>query len=262
MTNLAVKVDGKRPIGARARRIREPRLLLVSYTGERDSGVSTETVCDSLDDLKDYCQPHAPGRDGLCVDWLNEMNGIDFSADFCVCLCVAGALLKAVCVCSGLVSLSSQHPLGEQLMQRWGGGVELHSWSVLPTGSGLGEKPSNMKYCRNKPTCLPQKLNPPQNYIYQQEEKMIIIYKDTKTTCITTVSQYSDKNIKLLLLQKHKTTSTIKNKMYSSYNRKQKLHLAERETFITQTKTNTHTHLAVIYVSGLKKQHIFKYYKI
>uniref|UniRef100_A0A8P4KC04 L-fucose kinase n=1 Tax=Dicentrarchus labrax TaxID=13489 RepID=A0A8P4KC04_DICLA len=109
VTNVAVKVDGKRPIGARARRIREPRLLLVSYSGGRDNGVSTETVCDSLDDLRDYCQPHAPG-----------------------------ALLKAVCVCSGLVSLSSQHPLGDQLMQRWGGGVELHSWSVLPTGSGLG----------------------------------------------------------------------------------------------------------------------------
>ncbi|KAF1371528.1 hypothetical protein PFLUV_G00269220 [Perca fluviatilis] len=109
VTNVAVKVDGKRPIGARARRIREPRLLLVSHAGGRDSGVSTETVCDSLDDLKDCCQPHAPG-----------------------------ALLKAVCVCSGLVSLSSQHALGDQLMQRWGGGVELHSWSVLPTGSGLG----------------------------------------------------------------------------------------------------------------------------
>ncbi|KAL7402691.1 hypothetical protein ABVT39_018499 [Epinephelus coioides] len=109
VTNVAVKVDGKRPIGARARRIREPRLVLVSHTGGRDSGVSTETVCDSLDDLRDYCQPHAPG-----------------------------ALLKAVCVCSGLVSLSSQHALGDQLMQRWEGGVELHSWSVLPTGSGLG----------------------------------------------------------------------------------------------------------------------------
>ncbi|XP_005937010.1 L-fucose kinase [Haplochromis burtoni] len=109
VTNVAVKVDGKRPIGARARRISEPRLLLVSYTGGRSSGISTETACDSLDDLKDYSQPHAPG-----------------------------ALLKAVCVCSGLVSLTSQHPLGHQLMERWGGGVELHSWSELPTGSGLG----------------------------------------------------------------------------------------------------------------------------
>ncbi|KAK2842897.1 hypothetical protein Q5P01_013097 [Channa striata] len=109
VTNVAVKVDGQRPIGARARRIPEPRLLLVSYSGGRESEVSTEIVCESLDDLKDYCQPHAPG-----------------------------ALLKAVCVCSDLVSLSSQHPLGHQLMQRWGGGLELCSWSTLPTGSGLG----------------------------------------------------------------------------------------------------------------------------
>lgn len=60
----------------------------------------------------------------------------------CVCVCFTGALLKAVCVCSDLVSLSSQQPLSEQLMQQWGGGVELHSWSLLPTGSGLGEKPT------------------------------------------------------------------------------------------------------------------------
>ncbi|XP_034391614.1 LOW QUALITY PROTEIN: L-fucose kinase [Cyclopterus lumpus] len=121
VTNVAVKIDGRRPIGARARRTREPRLLLVSHMGGRghtggrgqtdgqDGGTSTEMVCDSLEDLRDYCQPHAPG-----------------------------ALLKAVCVCSGLVSLTSQHALGDQLMQRWGGGVELHSWSALPTGSGLG----------------------------------------------------------------------------------------------------------------------------
>ncbi|KAF6722103.1 L-fucose kinase [Oryzias melastigma] len=109
VTNIAVKVDGRRPIGARARRILEPHLRLVSYSGGQESRISMETVCESLEDLKDYCQPHAPG-----------------------------ALLKAVCVCSGLVSLSSQDPLEHQLMQRWGGGVELHSWSELPTGSGLG----------------------------------------------------------------------------------------------------------------------------
>ncbi|PWA33068.1 hypothetical protein CCH79_00013117 [Gambusia affinis] len=114
VTNVAVKVDGKRPIGARARRIAKPHILLVSCSGGPGSGgpgtgASTEIVCESLDDLRDYSQPHAPG-----------------------------ALLKAVCVCSGLVSLSSQHPLGQQLMQSCGGGVELHSWSELPTGSGLG----------------------------------------------------------------------------------------------------------------------------
>ncbi|XP_034031807.1 L-fucose kinase [Thalassophryne amazonica] len=109
VTNIAVKVDGKRPVGAKARRIREPHLLLVCRSGGRDGGISTKTLCENLDDLKDYCQPHAPG-----------------------------ALLKAVCVSSGLVSLSSQNPLENQLMEQWGGGLELHSWSELPTGSGLG----------------------------------------------------------------------------------------------------------------------------
>uniref|UniRef100_A0A674MS94 Fucose kinase n=1 Tax=Takifugu rubripes TaxID=31033 RepID=A0A674MS94_TAKRU len=51
---------------------------------------------------------------------------------------LAGALLKAVCVYSGLVSLSSSQSLRDQLMDCWGGGLELHSWSLLPTGSGLG----------------------------------------------------------------------------------------------------------------------------
>ncbi|XP_022056691.2 L-fucose kinase [Acanthochromis polyacanthus] len=109
VTNVAVKVDGKRPIGARARLIVDPHLVLVSCSGGRDSAASSTIVCNSLDDLKDYCQPHAPG-----------------------------ALLKAVCVCSGLVSLDSQHPLGHQLKERWRGGLEIHSWSELPTGSGLG----------------------------------------------------------------------------------------------------------------------------
>ncbi|KAJ7998244.1 hypothetical protein DPEC_G00220590 [Dallia pectoralis] len=109
VVNVAVKVDGRRPIGARACRIKEPRLLLVSSNGEHEGAVATETVCERLEDLKDHCVPHAPG-----------------------------ALLKAVCVCSGLVTYPSQQSLEEQLLQRWGGGVEIHTWSLLPHGSGLG----------------------------------------------------------------------------------------------------------------------------
>lgn len=55
-----------------------------------------------------------------------------------LCVCVVGALLKAVCVCSELVRVSSPVSLKEQLLQRWGGGLEIHSWSSLPHGSGLG----------------------------------------------------------------------------------------------------------------------------
>ncbi|TWW75472.1 L-fucose kinase [Takifugu flavidus] len=105
--NIAVKVDGKCPIGARARRICEPHIVLCIHSQGRDRGLSL--VCESLDDMRDYCQPQAPG-----------------------------ALLKAVCVYSGLVSLSSSQSLRDQLMDCWGGGLELHSWSLLPTGSGLG----------------------------------------------------------------------------------------------------------------------------
>ncbi|XP_053497718.1 L-fucose kinase isoform X1 [Ictalurus furcatus] len=109
VVNVAVKVDGKRPIGARARRIPEPRLVLSSRSGTPDCSVTTQTVCNDLADLKDYCQPHAPG-----------------------------ALLKAVCLCSDVVCLTSPLSLEQQLIQRWGGGLELHSWSQLPHGSGLG----------------------------------------------------------------------------------------------------------------------------
>uniref|UniRef100_A0A672QA91 L-fucose kinase n=1 Tax=Sinocyclocheilus grahami TaxID=75366 RepID=A0A672QA91_SINGR len=107
--NVAIKVDGKRPIGARVRRVPEPHLQLVSTSGEAACSISTETLCEDLTDLEDYCQPHAPG-----------------------------ALLKTVCVCSELVCVSSPVSLKEQLLKHWGGGLEIHSWSSLPHGSGLG----------------------------------------------------------------------------------------------------------------------------
>lgn len=109
VVNVAVRVDGKRPIGARVRRVSEPHLLLVSTSGEPSCSICTKTLCEDLTDMEDYCQPHAPG-----------------------------ALLKAVCVCSELVCVSSSVSLKEQLLQRWGGGLEIHSWSTLPHGSGLG----------------------------------------------------------------------------------------------------------------------------
>ncbi|XP_062849858.1 L-fucose kinase [Trichomycterus rosablanca] len=109
VVNVSVKVDGKRPIGARVRRIPKPELVLVSKSGPPDCSITTQTVCKELTDLEDYCQPHAPG-----------------------------ALLKAVCVCSEVVSLSSSLSLEQQLLRCCEGGLELHSWSLLPHGSGLG----------------------------------------------------------------------------------------------------------------------------
>ncbi|MGH0118427.1 UNVERIFIED_CONTAM: hypothetical protein FKN15_023363 [Acipenser sinensis] len=109
VVNIAVRVDGQRPIGAKVRRIREPRLLLVSSSRGQGCQVTTETVCETLQDLHDYCQPHAPG-----------------------------ALLKAACICTGIVHYPSQQPLRDQLTECFGGGFEVRSWSSLPHGSGLG----------------------------------------------------------------------------------------------------------------------------
>lgn len=69
-------------------------------------------------------------------------------------VCVIGALLKAVCVYSGLVSLSSSQSLRDQLMDCWGGGLELHSWSLLPTGSGLGEITTTWQHVMFNPAVL------------------------------------------------------------------------------------------------------------
>ncbi|KAM9289175.1 L-fucose kinase isoform 3-T3 [Morus bassanus] len=108
VVDVAVLVDGCRPIGARVRRIREPELRLVSFSGTPQSEAAVELVCRELEHLQDYFQPHAPG-----------------------------ALLKAAFICTQVVQFPSQKPLWAQLMESFGGGFEVHTWSKLPHGSGL-----------------------------------------------------------------------------------------------------------------------------
>ncbi|MEW6236892.1 MAG: L-fucokinase [Candidatus Omnitrophota bacterium] len=102
VVNAAVKVDGEKPIGAKVRRLDEPIVKIMQ------DDFDAPLLCRSLSDLSTYAQPLAPG-----------------------------ALVKAAILCAGIVSLSSSQPLSEQLQQR-GGGLEIHTWSRLPTGSGLG----------------------------------------------------------------------------------------------------------------------------
>ncbi|KAM8983394.1 L-fucose kinase [Ara ararauna] len=109
VVDVAVLVDGCWPIGARVRRISEPELRLVSLGGTPQSEVVAELVCRELEHLQDYCQPHAPG-----------------------------ALLKAAFICTQVVQFPSQKPLQAQLMESFRGGFEVHTWSKLPHGSGLG----------------------------------------------------------------------------------------------------------------------------
>ncbi|XP_005105725.1 L-fucose kinase [Aplysia californica] len=106
VTMVGLLINGKRPIGAKARRIPEP---LIRLTIVNEGAANTEVVCHTLKDMEDYCQPLAPG-----------------------------SLLKAAFVCVDLVDLKSQTSLSQQLMENFGCGFELESWSNLPRGSGLG----------------------------------------------------------------------------------------------------------------------------
>ncbi|XP_048402241.1 L-fucose kinase [Stegostoma tigrinum] len=107
--DIAILVDKCKPIGAKVRRIAEPKLHLVLNSGGKETGMSMEIVCQTLEDLRDYSQPRAPG-----------------------------ALLKAAFICTEIIQYPSQVSLQDQLMSGFGGGFELHTWSSLPHGSGLG----------------------------------------------------------------------------------------------------------------------------
>ncbi|ELT87342.1 hypothetical protein CAPTEDRAFT_168598 [Capitella teleta] len=106
VTNAAITIDGNKPIGAKVRRIPEPHLVLV-LCGE--SGANTTLILRDLTQLADYSQPNTPG-----------------------------ALLKAAFCCTEIVQYPSDVTLKDQLLNAYGGGFELHTWSNLPHGSGLG----------------------------------------------------------------------------------------------------------------------------
>ncbi|CAN7992081.1 unnamed protein product [Ixodes hexagonus] len=104
--NVAVLVDGQRPIGAKARRLIEPQIVLTVL----HHNVSETIVISKMADLLDYNQPGA-----------------------------RGALLKACLIGSNVVQIADGGlSLSKQLEEQHGGGIELHSWSNLPQGSGLG----------------------------------------------------------------------------------------------------------------------------
>uniref|UniRef100_A0A1E1X3Z0 Putative l-fucose kinase n=1 Tax=Amblyomma aureolatum TaxID=187763 RepID=A0A1E1X3Z0_9ACAR len=103
--NIAVLIDGQKPIGAKARRLHEPHIVITLL----HDLVPEKVEITSIEDLLDYSQPGA-----------------------------RGALLKACLVGSGVVQIDNKNKLSEQLLARHSGGIELQSWSKLPQGSGLG----------------------------------------------------------------------------------------------------------------------------
>lgn len=102
VTNVAVRLDGRRPIGARATRLDAP---VLRFRVETADGSVLETEAAALADLDDRSNPQAPA-----------------------------ALLKCALVVCGVVD-----PRGAPLdVQLAAGGLEVASWSRVPTGSGLG----------------------------------------------------------------------------------------------------------------------------
>ncbi|CAM9157891.1 unnamed protein product [Choristocarpus tenellus] len=113
--NIAITVDGRRPLEAMAERIPQPWLELVCEGW-------CEVMCTRLEDLEDYCVPQAPA-----------------------------ALLKAVLLCAGVISMDtlpslnptsgqdSANSLTNQIVRIFGsGGLRVTSRSMLPQGSGMG----------------------------------------------------------------------------------------------------------------------------
>ncbi|XP_047496936.1 LOW QUALITY PROTEIN: L-fucose kinase-like [Penaeus chinensis] len=104
--NIAIKINKKKPIGARVRFIPEPHIVCVL----RDwSGGDVRLTWSQLEQLGDYDNPVAPG-----------------------------ALVKVVLLYCRLVDLHSEDTLTSQLTERYNAGVEVEVWSQLPQGSGLG----------------------------------------------------------------------------------------------------------------------------
>ncbi len=118
VVDLAITLDGVKPIGCRAVRIPELRVEIVLPGGGGDDEDPTEKevllqIC-SLTDMADHCNPVA-----------------------------RGALVKCCLLAAGLIRLGEEEDkttvtLASQLEQRLGSGLRLELWSDLPQGSGLG----------------------------------------------------------------------------------------------------------------------------
>ncbi|KAH9499097.1 hypothetical protein Btru_006679 [Bulinus truncatus] len=106
VTMVGLLINGTRPIGSKARRIPE-YMLRLTIINENASDTTVE--CHTLADMEDFCQPHAPG-----------------------------SLLKAAVISVDLVDIHSTVSLSQQLMDNFGCGFEIQSWSNLPHGSGMG----------------------------------------------------------------------------------------------------------------------------
>lgn len=114
VTNVAILVNDKMPIGAKARVFKastqnsECHIKIVMKESASDDDSQVVLIFKNLDELKDYNKPQA-----------------------------VACLMKAVFLFTKLVEFN-ETSLSEQLREKLNGSIELHTWTGLPHGSGLG----------------------------------------------------------------------------------------------------------------------------
>ena len=124
VTNVAILVNGRKPIGAKARIVKsdaaaddvgaaEPKYVqIVMKEYEDDDEKNGQPIVlkfTRLDEFRDYNKPHA-----------------------------LACLIKAVCVFTKLVELCDDLSLSEQLDKKLNGSLCIQTWTGVPHGSGLG----------------------------------------------------------------------------------------------------------------------------
>ncbi|CAB1323640.1 unnamed protein product [Coregonus sp. 'balchen'] len=147
VVNVAVKVDGRRPIGARARRIKEPRLLLVSSNGVQDDAVAMEIRPGHLS------LSAVPGGAALAALGRRGTSSI-----------LAGAVLAAVYRCTGRTYDT------DSLIH-----AVLHLEQMLTTGLVGG-----VKVARSK-ACLPlrvevERLTLSEDFLLSLQQHLLLVY--------------------------------------------------------------------------------------
>ncbi len=109
VTNVAILVNGKKPIGAKARIIKDKTKqsikITMQYSSDSDKDATSFEFFD-LNEFRDYNKPHA-----------------------------VACLMKAVFVFTKLIDINDQqNDLNSQLIEKLNGSLELLSWTGLPHG--------------------------------------------------------------------------------------------------------------------------------
>jgi fucokinase len=155
VTNLAIKLNGSRPIGARVCVTDQPTLVFqyggeelqaarVSSTALLDPATAppgtTVVVCDELEQLSDYCAPSAPAallKAAVLCAGLVELPAATDDDDGGVAAADEGAEAEAEAAALPSLAAQLEAALGGN-GKGPGRGLHIVTWSLLPTGSGLG----------------------------------------------------------------------------------------------------------------------------